>query len=104
MFLLLMREWCGYGRDYKDQAARQATKPEIGQVAFVTQLRLGEALRRIKAYSDAYKERYGQFAKVYEFQLLAVSTIEHLTEEEIELTGASHVEKLPQCAEDFSRT
>lgn len=102
MLMLTMNEWYGYGSHYLDPVGRMTGKqPEIRHRGFITALPLCEAVRRIRAYEDAFKDRYGSSGRVMEFELLAVATVPDMTAEEIELSRAVHVERLPQTREDL---
>lgn len=97
MLLITMREWLGPGRRMSTEENLK-WKEKVRHSGFVTRLPLGEAIERIKQYSDAYKARY---PLAVEFELISVSEIDYLTDEQIEISGAVFVEKLAQRVEDF---
>lgn len=76
MLLLTVREWCG-----PTQEARIQTKPHVQLVGMATRLQLGEAIEAIHAYEVAYKKRF--FAMAVEFNVVAVASIQDLTDEQL---------------------
>lgn len=102
MILITMREWFGQtqeGRTLAIERGHKLTESETRLRGFVTALPLDKALRRIRAYERAYIDRYRLLA--LEFELVSMATIEHMSDEAIELARVVHVEKLQQRPEDF---
>jgi hypothetical protein len=83
--------------------ATGADKHKTRTVAFATDLGLATALRRIKAYEQAYKGRFKSTA--VEFTLVSVSDVPTnsamATKEVLQGAGAFLVESLPQTAEEM---
>jgi hypothetical protein len=66
---------------------------EIRHRAFVTRLPLGQALLKIRAYENDFKNRYTTVSAI-EFELLQVTDIEDLRQEEIIAARVMVVEAL----------
>jgi hypothetical protein len=100
MLLITMREWFGPSRQVINLGAERI-KAEVRLRAFVTRLPLGQALMRIGAYESAFKARYAKTSAV-EFELLQVGIIDDLSDEEIEVSRATLVERLDSSVEQMN--
>lgn len=98
MLLITTHEWLGPGRRMTPEE-RERTTIQESQTAFATRRPLWEALKLIKGYSDAYKERY---RLAVEFRLISVATIEDLPDHVLgEYARVQLAEHLPQSAAEF---
>lgn len=93
MLLITMHEWFGPSTAALNDLTRKRIESETRLRGFVTALPLGQALLRIKEYEQAFRERYALHTAL-NFELLSVTGISDLTDDEIEASGAIHVEKL----------
>lgn len=100
MLMLTMRETFG---QKPREGLPQPDPAEVRLRGFVTRLPLKQALSRIRAYEEAYKQRYRRVGTWLEFELLSVVQIEDLDEEAIDLARAVHVEALDQNVDQMNR-
>lgn len=98
MLLITMHEWHGPSQQ---QIARAEPRPKVETRlrGFVTRLPLGAALLRIRDYEEAFRQRF-QGISALNYDLISVSQIDDLTDEQIDASRAAYVEKLAQLAED----
>ena len=98
MLLITMKKWFGPGRRMPEDTA-EGFKSRIEQLGFVTHLPLGQAIERINKYQKGFNATH---ILAVEYELLSVYQIDDLTDAQICMAGATLVEKLKQCSEDFN--
>jgi len=92
MLLIRFTVWFGPSR-YRDHSLPDMP-PKVTQEAHATRLGLAEAIRRVRAYEDAFKARYAKVAAT-EFTLLGVDEIDDLDDETLDLARVRLIESLP---------
>lgn len=97
MLLLTMYEWLGPGKRMTPEQREKAFTQERVH-GFVTRLSLGAAIEQISAYQEAFNQHH---LMAVNLRLVAVSTIEDLTDSQIEKADLEIVERLKQNASDF---
>lgn len=100
MLMITMREWFGPSKAGFNGPLDLQQKVEIRLRGFVTEYPLADALRKIRRYQEAFNKRYAAGSAI-EFELLSVTTIDHLPEDVVEISGAVHVEKLKQSVGEW---
>lgn len=84
MLLLTVEEWLC--------PKRQGTKPTVKTKAFATDLGLEAAIALLSGYEDAYNRHFTSMS--LNFTLLAVSTIESISDGALDVMGVELIEKL----------
>lgn len=93
MILLTMRQWLGPSNSTIHNPKSEAKEAEVKLKGFVTNLSLGDAIRAINQYEKAYNVKYRDVMAV-NFELIQVSNIDQLTNEEISMARLELVESL----------
>lgn len=98
MLLIRFNVWFGPSR-HRDPNLGEM-KSQITQEAHATRLSLPDALRRVRAYEEAFGNRYASVTAT-EFTLLGVDVIEDLDDESLSLARVPLIEELPTTAEQI---
>ena len=96
MLIITMNQWFGPGRNWPHD--KQKPDSEQKKTCFATRLPLADALRRVRAYQNAF---CGQYVMAIELTLLSVHTIEDLEDDLLGFFNAKLAENLPQTGEEL---
>ena len=91
MLLITMHEWIGPNHHKVTDKQREEMPVSEGVVIFASRLPLGDAIERLKKYSDDFGANR---LTVLEYSLLSVSVIDELTDEQLKMAHVRLVEAL----------
>ena len=106
IILLHVKQWLGPSRSMI-MTACDYDPPVITDEAFLSRCGVVEALRKIRAYENAFNERYSK-VRALNFTFLSFCEFPEIdrttsVRELEQLTRASFIDGMPQRAEDFDR-
>lgn len=92
MLLLTCREWLGTQTHAGSKERERFGSPRVTNVAFGTNLALGEAILELYRHQEEFKTRFPNLA--VEYTLLSVSTIDPVSFDVLSKVGVGMIENL----------
>ncbi len=99
MLLIRFNVWFGPSRHAKATNEGQIAQ-RVDLEAYATRLSLSEAIRRVRAYEEAFRIRYREVSAVV-FSLIGVDEIDNLDDATLEIARVRLIESLPMDPEQI---